>query len=61
MQEIRVQFLDWEDPLEEGWTTHSSILAWRNINNFKYADGTTVLVEREKELKTLLTRVKEER
>jgi len=21
--------LDWEDPLEEGMTTHSSILAWR--------------------------------
>ena len=24
-----VQFLCWEDPLEEGMTTHSSILAWR--------------------------------
>ena len=24
-----VQFLGWEDPLEEGMTTHSSILAWR--------------------------------
>ena len=23
-----VQFLGWEDPLEEGMTTHSSILAW---------------------------------
>ena len=21
--------LDWEDPMEEGMTTHSSILAWR--------------------------------
>ena len=27
MQEILVQFLGWEDPLEEGITTHSSILA----------------------------------
>ena len=26
---MRVQFLDWEDPLEEGMATHSSILAWR--------------------------------
>ena len=29
MQEISVQFLGWEDPLEEGMATHSSILAWR--------------------------------
>ena len=29
VQETWVQFLDWEDPLEEGMATHSSILAWR--------------------------------
>ena len=29
MQETLVRFLGWEDPLEEGITTHSSILAWR--------------------------------
>ena len=29
MQETPVQFLDWEDPLEEGMANHSSILAWR--------------------------------
>ena len=28
MQETRVQSLDWEDPLEKGMTTHSSILTW---------------------------------
>ena len=28
-EETQVQFLGWEDPLEEGMTTHSSILAWR--------------------------------
>ena len=28
-QEMRVRSLDWEDPLEEGMVTHSSILAWR--------------------------------
>ena len=28
-QETQVQFLGWEDPLEEGMTTHSSVLAWR--------------------------------
>ena len=29
MQETRVLDLGWEDPLEEGIATHSSILAWR--------------------------------
>ena len=28
-QEIQVRSLGWEDPLEEGTATHSSILAWR--------------------------------
>ena len=26
---MQVQFLGWEDPLEEGVATHSSILAWK--------------------------------
>ena len=29
MQEIRVWSLGWEDPLEEGKATHSSIMTWR--------------------------------
>ena len=29
IQEMWVQSLVWEDPLEEGTATHSSILAWR--------------------------------
>ena len=29
VEEIWVQFLSWEDPLEKGKATHSSILAWR--------------------------------
>ena len=29
MQETLVRFLGWEDPLEEGMATHSSILVWR--------------------------------
>ena len=28
MQEVQVQSLGWEDPLEEEMATHSSILAW---------------------------------
>jgi len=29
MQDILIQSLDQEDPLEKGMATHSSILAWR--------------------------------
>ena len=29
MQETQVGSLCWEDPLEKGMATHSSILAWR--------------------------------
>ena len=29
IQETWVQSLGWEDPLEQGMATHSSILAWR--------------------------------
>ena len=29
MQRTQVRSLDWEDPLEKGMATHSSILAWR--------------------------------
>ena len=29
MQEIEVRSLGWEDPLEKGMTTHSSIPTWR--------------------------------
>ena len=35
-------------------------IARRNINNLRYADDTTLMAEREEELKTLLTKVKEE-
>jgi len=28
MQEMQVRSLGWEDPLEKGMATHSSILAW---------------------------------
>ena len=32
----------------------------RNINNLRYADTTTLMAESEEELKSLLTKVKEE-
>ena len=34
--------------------------AGRNINNFRYADDTTLMAESEEELKSLLMKVKEE-
>ena len=35
--------------------------AGRNINNFRYADDTTLMAESEDELQSLLMKVKEER
>ena len=36
------------------------MIARRNINNLRYADDTTLMAESEKELKSLLMKVKEE-
>ena len=35
-------------------------IAGRNINNFRYADDTTLMAESEEQLKSLLMKVKEE-
>ena len=35
-------------------------IAGRNVNNLRYADDTTLMAEREEELKSLLMKVKEE-
>ena len=35
-------------------------IAWRNINKLRYSDDTTLMAEREEELKSLLMEVKEE-
>ena len=35
-------------------------IAGRNINNFRYADDTTLMAESEEKLKSLLMKVKEE-
>ena len=34
-------------------------VAWRNINNLRYADDTTVMAESKEELKSLFMKVKE--
>ena len=35
-------------------------IAWRNINNLRYADDTTLMAESEEELKSLLIKMREE-
>ena len=35
-------------------------IAWRHIDNLRYADGTTLMTESKEELKSLLMKVKEE-
>ena len=35
-------------------------IVWRNINNVRYADDTTLMAESEEELKSLLMKVKEQ-
>ena len=35
-------------------------IAWRSINNLRYADDTTLMSESEEELQSLLMKVKEE-
>ena len=40
MQETWVRSVGWEDPLEKGKATHSSILAWRILRDRKESDTT---------------------
>ena len=35
-------------------------IAWRNSNNLRYAGDTTLMAEREEDLKSLMMKVKEE-
>ena len=35
-------------------------MAWKNINNLRYADETTLMAESEEKLKSLLMKMKEE-
>ena len=48
----------WNATLEEAQAEIK--IAWRNINNLRYADDTTLMAENEEELKSLLMKMKEE-
>ena len=65
----------WQLDHKEGWTLKNlcfqivvldknfesgTKIAWRNINNLRYADDTTLMTESEEKLKSLLMKVKEE-
>ena len=52
------EYLMWNAGLDEAQTGIK--VARRNINNLRYADGTTLMAESEEELKNLLMKVKEE-
>ena len=43
----------------DGWQVGIKI-AWRDINNLRYADDNTLMAESEEELKSFLMRMKEE-
>ena len=55
---INAEYIMWNAGPDEA---HAGIkIAKRNINNFRYADDTTLMAESEEELKSLLMKVKEE-
>ena len=52
------EYIMWNDRLDE---VQAGIkIAWRNINNLRYADDITLMAESKEELKSLLMKVKEE-
>ena len=48
----------WNGQLDEAQA--GITVAWKNINNLRYADDTILMEETEEELKSLLMKVKEE-
>ena len=55
---LYVEYIMWNDRLDEAQAGIK--IAWRNINNLRYADDTTLITESKEELKSLLMKVKEE-
>ena len=55
---LYAEYIMWNDRLDEAQAGIK--IAGRNINNLRYADDTTLMVESEEELKSLLVKVKEE-
>ena len=56
---LYVEYIMWNAGLDEAQAGIE--IAGRNINNLRYADDTTLMVESEEELQNLLMKVKEKR
>ena len=57
---FKIAFIPYVSKLEKEMATHSSVLAWRKVNNLRYANDTTLMAESEEELKSFLMKLKEE-
>ena len=55
---LNAEYITWNAGLDEAQAGIK--IAGRNINNLRYADDTTLMVESKEELKSLLLKVKEE-
>ena len=55
---MHAEYIMWNARLDGSQTGIK--ISGRNINNFRYADDTTFMAEREEELNSLLMRLKEE-
>ena len=55
---FHAEYIMWNAKLDEAQAGIK--IAGRNINNLRYADGTTLMAESEEELKIFLMKVKEE-
>ena len=55
---LNAEYIMWNAGLHEAQAGIK--ISGRNINNLRYADDTTLMAEREEELKSLLMKVKEE-
>ena len=55
---LHKEYIVWNDRLDEAQTGIK--IAWRNINNLKYTDDTTLMAESKEKLKGISMRVKEE-
>ena len=54
---LYAEYIMWNAGLDEAQAGIK--IAGRNINNLRYADGTTIMAKSEEELKSLLMKVKE--
>ena len=54
---LHAEYITWNTGLDDSQAGIKTV--WRNINNLRYADDTTLMAENEEELKNLLIRVRE--